>query len=147
VGRHAGQSISTLAPLPESEDVEGPAQTAFDSVKRVPSSPPGKLRNRADPGLSNEIELAARKAHRIADIRTIGQEAARVADNEENVGTDDAGRAEIERALAAVEETKWKCVERKKAEQGGVQQDEEKLRLRQAKREQLTRNARIWKRD
>ena len=81
MGRHAGQSISTLAPLPESEDVEGPAQTAFDSVKRVPSSPPGKLRNRADPGLSNEIELAARKAHRIADIRTIGQEAAHVVEH------------------------------------------------------------------
>ena len=97
MGRHAGQPISTLAPLPESEGVERPVQRPFDSVKKVPSSPPGEIRNRADPGLSSEIELAARKAHRIAEIRTIAQEAARVADNEENVGTDDAGRAEIER--------------------------------------------------
>lgn len=97
MGRHAGQPVSTLAPLSESEGVESPARRPFDGVKRVPSSPPGDIRNRADPGLSSEIELAARKAHRMAEVRTIAQEAARVADSEENVGSDDAGRAEIER--------------------------------------------------
>lgn len=88
MGRHAGQPISTLAPLPESEGVEGPARRPFDGVKRVPSSPPGEM---------SEIELAARKAHRMAEVRTIAQEAARVVDNDEDAGTDDAGRAEIER--------------------------------------------------
>lgn len=97
MGRHEGQPNSTFAPLPESEGVKGPARRPFDGVKRVPSSPPGEIWNRADPGLSSEIELAARKAHRMAEVRTIAQEAARVADSEENVGSDDAGRAEIER--------------------------------------------------
>lgn len=96
-GRHARQPLSTLAPIPKSEGVEGPAPRPLEGVKRVPSSPPGEIRNRADPVLSSEIELAARKAHRVAEVRSIAQVAARVGDGEENVGANDAGRAEIER--------------------------------------------------
>lgn len=96
VARHAAQP-STLAALAESQHAERPERANLDGLK--PSSPAfsmGRECNCAEPRLSNEIELAARKAQRVAEVRTIAQEVARVAENDGHTGTDDVEKSEIE---------------------------------------------------
>ncbi|CAN0426825.1 unnamed protein product [Ectocarpus sp. 12 AP-2014] len=135
MGTHGAQTPLTLSALPESDNIH-PGRRDFNSLKgSSPASPSAtEASNRAEPRLSAEIALAARKAQRVAEVRSIAQEVARVSEHETNTGNDEKERGEIERALAAVDETRRKRMERQHVEHRG---DEEKLRRRQAKREQL----------
>eukprot|EP00752_Nemacystus_decipiens_P001469 g1445.t1 len=138
MGRHAAPMTTTLAALPEAEDVQT-GRRGFEGLKGVQSASSLAVeeQNRAEPRLSAEIALAARKAQRVAEVRNIAQEVVRVAEDDASAGANEKERGEIERALAAVDETRRKRMERQQAEHGEIHQDEEKLRRRQAKREQL----------
>lgn len=98
VSRRIARPPSMLSALPESGEAESIQQTGLDGLKGTWSGlPEGGVRNRAEPGLSVEIELAARKAQRVAEVRNIAQEVARVGDHDGNTAADDAERGEIER--------------------------------------------------
>ncbi|CAM9096338.1 unnamed protein product [Ectocarpus fasciculatus] len=135
MGMHGAQTPPSLSALPESEDIH-PGLRDFNSLKGASPASPSATEGsyRAEPRLSAEIALAARKAQRVAEVRSIAQEVARVSEHDTNTRNDEKERGEIERALAAVDETRRKRMERQHVEQRG---DEEKLRRRQAKREQL----------
>lgn len=95
---NASQPSSLRTALPESEEIESLASTNVDVLKGTMSaSHGGEGRNRAEPRLTAEVELAARKAQRVAKVRTIAQEVARVTENDGNSGADDMERGEIER--------------------------------------------------
>lgn len=98
MGRHAAQMTKTLADLPESEDVKT-GRRGFEGIKVVPSASPlaTEEKNRAEPRLSAEIALAARKAQRVAEVRNIAQEVVRVTEDDPNAGADEKERGEIER--------------------------------------------------
>lgn len=89
---------TTLVALPESEDVH-PGRGGFDGLKgTLPASPLGQEGpGRAEPRLSAEIALAARKAQRVAEVRNIAQEMARVPEDDMTAGADEKERGEIER--------------------------------------------------
>ena len=98
IGRHAPPMTTTLAALPESEDVKT-GRCGFEGLKGVQSASPlvAEEKNRAEPRLSAEIALAARKAQRVAEVRNIAQEVVRVTEDDANAGTDEKERGEIER--------------------------------------------------
>lgn len=89
---------TTLAALPESEDVK----TGLRGLEGLNGVQPASQlaaegQNRAEPRLSAEIALAARKAQRVAEVRNIAQEVVRVTDDEAKAGADEKERGEIER--------------------------------------------------
>lgn len=102
MGRHA-QMSTTLVALPESEDAH-PGRGDFDGLNGTPPvSPLGpEVPGRAEPRLSAEIALAARKAQRVAEVRNIAQEVARVPEDDVNAGADEKERGEIERCVFGV---------------------------------------------
>ena len=102
-GRHVGQMPTALAALPETEETH-PGGRGFDGHKGLPlaSSVASEGQNRAEPRLSTEIALAARKAKRVAEVRNIAQEVARVPEDKANSGTDEKERGEIERWVCLV---------------------------------------------
>lgn len=98
MGRHAAQITKTLAALPESEDVKT-ERRGLEGLKGVPLASPSATEEkaRAEPRLSAEIALAARKAQRVAEVRNIAQEVVRVTEDDENAGADEKERGEIQR--------------------------------------------------
>ncbi len=103
MGRHAVQMPTALAALPETEDTHGGGH-GFDGYKGMNLASPvvTEGQNRAEPRLSAEIALAARKAKRVAEVRNIAQEVARVPEDKANTGTDEKERGEIERWVLGV---------------------------------------------
>lgn len=98
MGMHGAQTPPTLSALPESEDIH-PGRREFNSLKGASPASPSATEgsNRAEPRLSAEIALAARKAQRVAEVRSIAQEVARVSEHDTNTGNDEKERGEIER--------------------------------------------------
>lgn len=98
MGMHGAQTPPTLSALPESEDIH-PGRKDFNSLKGASPASPSATEgsNRAEPRLSAEIALAARKAQRVAEVRSIAQEVARVSEHDTNTGNDENERGEIER--------------------------------------------------
>ena len=98
MGRQTASMTTTLAALPESEDVRI-GRRGFEGLKGVqPASPlAAEEQNRSEPRLSAEIALAARKAQRVAEVRNIAQEVVRVTDDDASAGADEKERGEIER--------------------------------------------------
>lgn len=97
-GRHAAPMTTMLAALPESEDVDT-GRHGSEGLKGVQptSTLAPEEQNRAEPRLSAEIALAARKAQRVAEVRNIAQEVVRVTEDDANAGADEKERGEIER--------------------------------------------------
>ncbi|CAM9559454.1 unnamed protein product [Scytosiphon promiscuus] len=91
---------------------------------------------------SADIALAARKAQRVAQVRSVAQEVVRVSEDDPVSSAGENEREEIERALAAVDETRRKRMERQQGDNGFIQHGDERLRKRQAKREQLMKKRR-----
>lgn len=98
MGRHTASMTTTLAALPEFEDVKT-GRRGFEGLKGVPpaSSFAAEEHNRSEPRLSAEIALAARKAQRVAEVRNIAQEVVRVTEDDASAGADEKERGEIER--------------------------------------------------
>lgn len=98
MGRHAPPMTTTLAALPESVDVKAGLHS-FEGLKGAqPASPlAAEEKSSAEPRLSAEIALAARKAQRVAEVRNIAQEVVRVTEDDANAGADEKERGEIER--------------------------------------------------
>lgn len=79
-GGQAAKSRQTLAALAEGQESEQLERNRTEQQR-----------------LTAEIELAARKAKRVAEVRTIAQEVGRIAENDGKAKADGAEREEIER--------------------------------------------------
>lgn len=105
--RHPVQMPTALAALPETEDTYVGGR-GCDGHKGVNLASPVMAdgQNRPEPRLSAEIALAARKAKRVAEVRNIAQEVARIPEDKANTGTDEKERGEIERWVPASHRTR-----------------------------------------